>query len=92
MPDIPEWLLTAIAVLVGAAVAYLERRGKRAALEASETITKQLTAVIEGVETAGRLMPDDTKPIKQVIKKASELAGVDKALAERVRTISELMK
>ena len=93
MPEIPEWALTAIAVLVGAAAAWLQRRGNVAALEASESITRQLVAVIEGVELAGKKAPGTGVAfVKRAVQNAAMDAGVNRELAARVRKISEMMK
>ncbi len=92
MPDIPEWALTALAVIVGAAAAWLQSRGRAQALKTSENLTRQLTAVIEGVELAGKKTPASIRLVKSAIKNASLDEGVHRDLAERVRRISEGLK
>lgn len=89
----PEWVMGVLAALVGIASALLQWKGKRDAIKGAEGLTRQLTAIIDGVERTAKQDKLSGAMAKRNITQASKDAGEDIAseLHRRVREVTRLL-
>jgi len=82
-----------IGALVGIASALLQWKGKRAAIKGAESLTRQLTAIIDGVERTSKEDGMAGALAKKNINQATNDAGgeVARELHRRVQELTRIL-
>tara|TARA_Y100000114_G_C11518692_1_gene212444 strand:- start:44 stop:316 length:273 start_codon:yes stop_codon:yes gene_type:complete len=85
----PDWVWLVMAIVGGVVTTLAERRGKKKAADVAARLTRQLDAVIHGVERAGIGNPATASQTKFKIKKEAQALGVERDLRARVKRLTE---